>query len=782
MPSIPPAAIDPTRMKFGVGQPVRRVEDPVLIRGEGRYIDDERLPGQLYAAFARAQVAHGMLKSVDLSAALETPGVVAAYVAADLDAAGRRELKCLLPLKNVDGTPMDSPARPALVRDRVRFVGECVACVVAETPEAARDGAEAVTMDVDPLPVLVDMRAALAPDAPALFESGNLVLDHSLGDADAVAKAFAEAAVVARVTLDDQRVAVAPMEPRGALAAFDAAADRFVFRVPTQGVMGMRAALAAAMGVEKDRMHVLTGQVGGSFGMKINVFPEHVCLLHAAQALGRPVGWTDDRTTSFVSDHHGRAMIFEGALALDADGAFTAMKIDVIADMGAYPTPVGPMMPAMVVPKNIAGQYRTPQIQITSRSVVTNTAPIGAYRGAGRPEGNFVMERLIDEAARLTGRDPVALRRQNLVRRDEMPFSTTMGTAYDDGEFPQLLDRTLEAADWAGFEARRKASEAKGLLRGRGLGCYLEATAAPANEQGGLRFEPDGTVTILTGTLDFGQGHLTSLAQILTDRLGVPLDRFRIMQGDSDRLIAGGGTGGSKSLMASGSAAVGAAQDVIEKGKQAAGALFETAPADIEFRDGVFAVAGTDRAIAILDLARRLREGPKLPDAPDSLDVDHVLKHAPSAYPNGAHVAEVEIDPETGHVRVDRYVMVNDFGVVVNPLIVEGQVHGGAAQGLGQALMEQVVYDEDGQMLSGSFMDYAMPRAADVPAFAFESRPVPTKTNPVGAKGCGEAGVAGALSATMGAILDALKPYGVTDMQMPATPMKVWKAIHAART
>jgi carbon-monoxide dehydrogenase large subunit len=449
--------------------------------------------------------------------------------------------------------------------------------------------------------------------------------------------------------------------------------------------------------------------------------------------------------------------------------------------MGAYPTPVGPMMPAMVVPKNIAGQYRTPQIQIASRSVVTNTAPIGAYRGAGRPEGNFAMERLIEEAARLAGRDPVELRRQNLVRRDEMPFATSMGTAYDDGEFPQLLDRTLAAADWAGFAQRRAASEAKGLLRGRGLGCYLEATAAPANEQGGLRFEDDGTVTILTGTLDFGQGHLTSLAQILTDRLGVPLDRFRIMQGDSDRLIAGGGTGGSKSLMASGSAAIGAAQDVIEKGKLAAAALFETARADIEFADGVFSVVGTDRAIAILDLARRLKEGPKLPDAPDSLDVDHVLKHAPSAYPNGAHVAEVEIDPETGHVRVDRYVMVNDFGVVVNPLIVEGQVHGGAAQGLGQALMEQVVYDEDGQMLSGSFMDYAMPRAADIPAFAFETRPVPTKTNPVGAKGCGEAGVAGALSAAMGAVLDALKPYGVTDMQMPATPMKVWKAIQGAK-
>lgn len=773
------ATVDPTRLKFGVGQPVRRVEDAALLRGEGRYTDDLRRPGQLWAAFVRAPIAHGVLNGIDSQAALDVPGVLAVYTAADLDAAGRRPLKCALPLKHRDGSPMDAPARPALARDRVRFVGECVACVVAETPEAARDGAEAVALDIEALPTLVDPLRALDADAPRLFETGNLLLDHDLGDHEAVARAFAQAATVARLSLDNQRLAAAPMEPRAALAEFDARAERFVVHLPTQGVMGMRASLAHAMGVAKERVHILTGHVGGSFGMKISVFPEYVCLLHAAEALGRPVGWTDERATSFVSDHHGRAMWFEAALALDADGHFTALKIDTVADMGAWPSPVGPMMPAMVLPKNVAGMYRTPLIALNSKSVMTNTAPVGAYRGAGRPEGNYVMERLVEEAARLSGIDPVELRRRNMVRRDQMPWATPMQTTYDDGDFAGLLDRTLEAADWDGFESRRRASAEKGLLRGRGLGCYLEATAAPANEQGGLRFEPDGTVTILTGTLDFGQGHLTSLAQLLCERLGVPHERFRLMQGDSDRLIVGSGTGGSKSLMASGAAALGAADEAIDKGKRAAAALFETAPVDIEFADGRFAVAGTDRAIGLLDLAARLRQGPPLQDAPENLDVDHIHKSSPSAYPNGAHVVEVEIDPDTGETRIDRYHLVNDFGVVVNPLIVEGQAQGGAVQGLGQALMEAVVYDEEGQMLSGSFMDYAMPRAADAPAFVFESRPVPARTNPVGAKGCGEAGCAGALSSVMNAVIDALRPYGVTQMQMPATPMKIWKAIQA---
>jgi carbon-monoxide dehydrogenase large subunit len=436
------------------------------------------------------------------------------------------------------------------------------------------------------------------------------------------------------------------------------------------------------------------------------------------------------------------------------------------------------MMPTMVLPKNVAGMYRTPAMALTATCVFTNTPPIGAYRGAGRPEGNFVMERLIEEAAREMGIDSIELRRRNLVRADELPWRTPMNTLYDDADFEALLDHALKASDWEGFAARRAQTQAKGLLRGRGLGAFVEATAAPADESGSLRFEADGTLTVLTGTLDFGQGHQTSLAQILVDELGVPFDKIRLVQGDSDRLIAGSGTGGSKSLMASGAAALEAARLAIEKGKSAAAALFETARSDVEFADGRFRVAGTDRAIGIMELARRLREGPALSDeAPEALDVDHIHRSSPSAYPNGAHVVEVEIDPETGQTRIDRYVMVNDFGVVVNPMIVEGQTQGGAVQGLGQALMEAVIHDEEGQILTGSFMDYAMPRAVDSPSFEVLNRPVPARSNPVGAKGCGEAGCAGALSAITIAVLDALAPYGVRRLQMPATPQKIWRAI-----
>jgi carbon-monoxide dehydrogenase large subunit len=772
--------IEPSRHRFGVGQPAPRAEDPVLIRGEGRYTDDMRLPEQCFAAFVRAEVAHGTILAVDVDAARATPGVLAVYLQSDLEAAGRRDFPCNLPLKNQDGSPMAPPPRPILARGAVRFLGECMACVVAETPEAARDGAEAVSVEIEALPAVMDAERALEAGATPIHPGGNQVLDHLVGDLAAVEAAMAKAAHVVRLRLEDNRVAVAPMETRAALAVMEN--GRYVLRAPSQGVMGLRASIADALGVEAAQVHVLTGHVGGSFGMKIAAFPEYVCLLHAARDLGRPVGWADDRAASFMSDLHGRAMVFDAALALDAEGNFLALKLDTVADMGAYTSHVGPMMPTMVLPRNIASIYRTPAIAIRSRCAFTNSSPVGAYRGAGRPEGNYVMERLIEEAARRMGVDPIALRRKNLVRPEELPWSTPMGTLYDDSDFEGLLDAALKSADWDGFPARRAASAAKGLLRGRGLGAYLEATAIPTNESGSLRFETDGTLTILTGTLDFGQGHLTSLAQILVDELGVPFEKVRLVQGDSDRLIAGAGTGGSKSLMASGAATLEAARIAIEKGKRAAAALFETAVADVEFADGRFVVAGTDRAIGLFDLAKRLREGPKLPDdAPETLDVDHVHKSSPCAYPNGAHVVELEIDPETGETRIDRYLMVNDFGVVVNPMIVEGQTQGGAVQGIGQALMEKVIYDEDGQLLTGSFMDYAMPRASDAPSFRFESRPIAARTNLIGAKGCGEAGCAGALSSVMNAVLDALRPYGVHEMQMPATPQKIWKAIQAAR-
>ncbi|MFO1149610.1 MAG: xanthine dehydrogenase family protein molybdopterin-binding subunit [Alsobacter sp.] len=780
-----PVALD--SVKFAVGQPVPRNEDPILVRGEGRYTDDVSLPGQLHAAFVRSPYAHGVLRGVESEAAKAMPGVVAVITGADLKAAGLGNLKCALGVnfKNRDGSPMVLPARPPFAMDKVRFVGDPVAVVVAESADAARDAAEAVTLVIDPLPAVTTPQAALAPGAPVLYEDapGNLALDYRFGDAAAVEAAFRAAAHVARLSIVNSRVVVNPLEPRAAVAAYDEAGGRYTLYAPSQGVFGMRGNLADVLGVEPGQVRLLTGHVGGSFGMKSSVFPEYVALLHAARTLGRPVKWVDARAESFVSDHHGRGSEVTAELALDGDGRFLALRVDGFGDMGAYLTPVGPMMTTLNVAKNGIGMYRTPHVEVTTRCVFTNTVPIGAYRGAGRPEGNYYMERLIETAARETGIDAVELRRRNMVTPAELPHTTPAGTVYDSGDFAALMDRALEAADWAGFPARRAASEAAGKLRGRGLGCYLEVTAPPSNEMGGLRFEADGAVTIVTGTLDYGQGHWTPFAQVLTSKLGVPFESIRLVQGDSDRLIAGGGTGGSKSIMASGAAIAEAGDKVIEKGRIAAAAILEAGVADIEFGEGRFTIAGTDRSIGVMELARRLREARQAgtalpPGVPDTLDVDHVHKQAPSAYPNGCHVAEVEIDPDTGQVEVVRYTMVNDFGTIVNPLLVEGQLHGGVMQGIGQALMEMTLYDAEGQLVTGSFMDYALPRAEDAPPFLFESRAVPARTNVLGAKGCGEAGCAGSLPSVMNAVVDALSARGVTHMDMPATPLKVWQALH----
>ena len=542
----------------------------------------------------------------------------------------------------------------------------------------------------------------------------------------------------------------------------------------------MRNNLAAAMGVPAAKMHLLTGHVGGSFGMKSAVFPEYVVLLHAARILGKPVKWTDQRSESFVSDHHGRDMVFEAELALDAKGRFLATRFTGTGNMGGYLSPVGPMMATLNIGKNSVGMYRTPLVEVRTRCAMTNTPPIGAYRGAGRPEGNYFMERLIETAARETGIDRAELRRRNLVKPGELPWATPLGTVYDSGDFPALLSSALEEADWKGYARRERESRKAGKLRGRGIGCYLEVTAPPSNEMGGLRFEADGSVTIVTGTLDYGQGHWTPFAQVLTHTIGVPFDRIRLVQGDSDQLIAGGGTGGSKSLMASGSAIVEAGEKVIEKGRLLAAHYLEAGVADIEFAAGRFTIVGTDRSLGIMELADRVRTGSALPaDLPQTLDVDHVFEAAPSAYPNGCHIAEVEIDPETGRIEIARYVMVNDFGTVVNPMIVEGQLHGGVVQGIGQAIFETTAYDDAGQLTTGSYMDYALPRAGDVPNFTFISRAVPTTTNRLGAKGCGEAGCAGSLPSVMNAVVDALSSFGVRHIDMPATPLTVWKAIHA---
>jgi carbon-monoxide dehydrogenase large subunit len=626
-------------------------------------------------------------------------------------------------------------------------------------------------------------KAAAQAGAPQLHDGvpNNVAAEFHYGDAEKVAAAFNAAAHVTRLEIPSNRIVVCAMEPRSAIADYNAAEDHWTLRVGCQGVFGLRNGLANILGVARDKVRVLTGNVGGSFGMKSQVYPEYLALFHAARSLGRPVKWTDERSESFVSDSHGRDHEMSAELALDADGNFLAIRLTGYGNLGAYVGRGTPIPPTANAVKNMIGVYRTPVMEVSTKILVTNTQPVGAYRGAGRPEGNYYMERLVDTAAAELGIDRAELRRRNHIPEGAMPHKAPNGTTYDSGEFSAVLDEALQRADWDGFPARKAESRARGLLRGRGIGDYLEVTGPPSQEMGGTRFEPNGDVTIITGTLDYGQGHWTPFAQILHQTLGIPFEKIRLLQGDSHELIAGGGTGGSKSLMASGTAIVQAAEQVIEKGRQIAAQVLEAAVADIEFEDGCFVIAGTDRYVGIMELSEILRSGVAMPeDVPDSLDVQTVMESLPSAFPNGVHVAEVEIDPETGVVGVIRYSMVNDFGMIVNPLLVEGQAHGGVVQGIGQALMERVVFDEDGQFLTGSFTDYALPRASDAIAFQIASHPVPAKTNPLGAKGCGEAGCAGSLPAVMNAVVDALSEYGIRHIDMPATPHSVWRAIQAA--
>ncbi len=764
MPTLAPARVASER--FAIGQPVSRKEDPVLLRGEGRYSDDLSLPGQAYAVLVRSRHGHGTLREIQADAAREMPGVLAIYTAADLQAAGIGPMQAQTG-KNRDGSPTPKPHQMALAQGRVRYVGDPVALVVAETRDAARDAAEAVMLDIAPLPATTTARDAAEPGAAQLHDEapGNIALDFQFGDSAAVAAAFARAAHVTRLTLRNSRVVVAAMEPRSALAAVED--GRLVLRVGCQGVFGLRNTIAGIMGLPHEQVRVLTGNVGGSFGMKAGVYPEYIALLHAARTLGRPVKWTDARSDSFLSDSHGRDHDMTGELALDAEGKFLAVRMTGFGNVGAYLSNSTTLPQSMNTVKNVIGVYATPLVEVLSRSVFTNTTPVGAYRGAGRPEGNYYMERLVDTAAREMGIDRVELRRRNHIRPEQMPYSAPSTMVYDSGDFPALLEDALAEADWDGFAARRADSRRRGKRRGIGIGHYLEVTAPANKEMGGISFDADGGVTITSGTLDYGQGHASPFAQVLSDRLGVPFEKVRLVQGDSDKLIAGGGTGGSRSIMNSGAAIHEASGLVVEKGRTLASDALEAAEADIEFSTGRFTVAGTDRGIGIMDLAARF---------PGQLDVEHIFEGAPSAFPNGCHVAEVEVDEETGVVAVVRYVMANDFGTLVNPMLVEGQAHGGVVQGIGQALLERTSYDPDGQLLSGSFMDYTMPLAVHAPGFVFRSHPVPARTNALGAKGCGEAGCAGALPAVMNALADALGQH----IEMPATPERVWEVLQAA--
>ena len=768
--------------KFGVGQPVRRSEDPKLVRGEGRYTDDIGLKGQAYAVMVRSSEPHGIIGNIDTTGAKAMPGVLAVLTGEDLKAYGG--LKCNLPLKSKDGSPIKYRPRPALAGDKVRFVGDPVACVVAETIAQAKDAAEAVVLDIKPLPAVVGARDAAKPGAPQLYDEapGNIALDYHYGDKDKVADAFAKAAHVVRMPLINQRLVVNSIEPRSAIGEFDAASEKWTLHSCSQGVFGLKNMLKDILGAPADKVRVLTGNVGGSFGMKAAAYPEYVCILHAARLLKRPVKWTDERSGSFVSDHHGRDYDMTVEVAFDADGLIQALRLSGYGNLGGYCSAFGPLLPTVNVTKNIISMYRTPLLEVATQCVFTNTTHVSAYRGAGRPEGALSIERIMDYAAGELGIDRIELRKRNFIKAKEMPFAAASGVTYDCGDFPGLFKEAIERADVKGFKQRKRESKRAGKLRGLGLACYVETTAAQTTEMGGIRFNADGTVTIVTGTLDYGQGHASAFAQVLVEKLGVPFERIRLLQGDSDQLVTGGGTGGSRSAMLSGTAIAQASDKVIENGKQIAAQVLEASAGDIEFKSGRFVIAGTDRAVGIMELADQLRAGLKLPDGvPATLDVTHVTEPVAGTYPNGVHVVEVEIDPDTGLTRVVKYDAVNDFGTVLNPMLVEGQIQGGAMQGLGQVLLEQAVYDSGGQLVTGSFMDYAMPRAHDAPMIHVTNHPVPTKSNPLGAKGCGEAGTSGGLPAVANAVIDALSDYGIRHLEMPMTPSRVWHAIEDAK-
>jgi carbon-monoxide dehydrogenase large subunit len=755
---------------FAIGEPVRRTEDPTLLRGQGRYTDDINEPGQAYAYIVRSQYAHGVLKGISAEEAKRMPGVLAIYTAKDLAAYGPH--KCALDFKQRDGSPMKKPIRKSLAADKVRFVGDPIACVVAETYLQAKDAAEAVEVDIEALPAVTLPSEAAQPGAPRLYDDvpGNVCLDFLFGEPEKVAEAFAKAAHIQTISLRNTRVVVAAMEPRAAICAYEKETQRWRLTAPGQGVHAMKLQLADILGVPPEKVHMLTPNVGGSFGMKGSIYPEYVCLAHAARELGRPVKWTDERSGSFLSDHHGRDHEMTAALAIDKDGKFLAMRVTGYGNVGAYLGTVAPQPPSMNVVRNVCSVYRIPHLEVSTKVCFTNTSPVSAYRGAGRPEANYYTERLIDEAARELGMDRLELRRRNHVPPEAIPYKAASGMTYDSGDFGAVFRQALKFTE--GFEARRAEAKARGKLRGLGIGSYLEVTAPPNKEMGGIHFEGDGAITMISGTLDYGQGHAAPFAQVLHSRLGVPFERVKLVQGDSDRIVFGAGTGGSRSAMMGGGAIARASDIVISKGKNLAADALEAAAADIEFSKGEFVVAGTDRRISMMELAQKY---------PGKLDTTHVTEVTPSAFPNGCHVCEVEIDPDTGVVEVVRYNSVNDFGTVLNPLMVEGQIHGGVVQGIGQCLMESARYDETGQLLTGSFMDYALPRADDTPAsIGWESHPVPASTNPLGAKGAGEAGCAGSMTSVMNAIVDALRPLGIHHFDMPATPERVWRAMQAA--
>ncbi len=771
-------------LRFGAATGARRSEDGPLLTGGGRFTDDVAVPGQTHAVFVRAPAAHGVIRSVDVATALTLPGVLTILTGADARAAGLGAIPPAASFPGRGGTPLAAAPIPPLAIDRVRYVGEAVAVAIAESPELAADAAAAVVVDLDPLPAAADVETALAPGAPQIWPDapGNVAFDWADGDAGAVEAAFARAPHVARVRLHDTRLAPAAMEPRAAIARWDPADGRYTLIASTQGVAVVRRLLAEGVfKIPVQQLRVITPDVGGGFGMKVQAYPEYAALLFAARRVGRPVKWRATRVESFLADTAGRDGMLEAELALDASGRFLALRMRTRVGLGAYVTAFAAVFGTNNTKNCLSSVYRIPVIGIDVTLAFTNAAPLGPYRGAGRPEALYVIERLIDQAAIALGIDRVELRRRNLIPPAAMPYRTPNGPIYDSGEFETVMDRALELADWTGFPARRAASERAGRLRGIGLGCFLEVAGGILDETVDLRFGADGTVALHTGAQPMGQGHLSTFPPVIAARLGVDPGAVRLVQGDSDLVPAGTPSVASRSLMMAGSAAALACDGAVDKGRRIAAHYFEAAVPDVEFAAGRFRVRGTDRAIGLLDLAARAHALTGLPeDLASGLDTTAKFVSPQMSFPNGCHVTEIEIDPETGRVAVVGYAAVDDVGRIVHETIVEGQIHGGIAQGLGQVLGEHVVYDEHGQLLTASFMDYMLPRADDLPTLRVGHHGVPCTTNPLGVKGAGESGVAGALPSAVNAVLDALGTRGVRELDLPMSPARVWAALHAS--
>ncbi|HEY7611023.1 MAG TPA: xanthine dehydrogenase family protein molybdopterin-binding subunit [Alphaproteobacteria bacterium] len=775
---------------FGIGQPVRRVEDRRLVCGQGRFGDDVTLPGMAHAYVLRAPHAHARILHIDAARALKIKGVRAVLTAAELADEGvkpiptwSRQPNSTFP--NRDGSPLPDPPYYPLARGKVRFAGEAVAFVVAETRALAQDAAERIEVGYEELAPVVDAERALQPDAPRLWDelSGNACFDTEHGDAAAVDRAFAAAAHVVRVKHVNNRLIVHYMEPRVALAQYDAAEGLYTLRCGTQSVQRQRLVLSQVLGVPPARIRVVAHDVGGGFGARSFLYPEHILVAVAAKRLGRPVKWRADRGENFLSDTQGRDQIVDAALALDKDGRFLAVKLEALHNIGAYITTLGHWAAAINIMRLATSVYAVPVAYARLRAAFTNCAPINAYRGVGRAEAIYAMERLVDAAARATGIGRIALRQRNFVPPDAMPYKSAVGSSYDSGEFAAVMAKALAAADWEGFAARKAAARKRGGLYGRGLGCYIESAGGQPLEYAKLRAEPEGGLTVLAGTHNHGQGHETSYAQLVSERLGIPFAKVRVVFGDTALVEKGAGTHGSRSMRMAGSAMLGAAKALIERGTAIASHLLEASVEDIEFAAGAFRVRGTDRVVSLAEAAKAAHAG-KVPETlRGELAGDLEYRTEGLTFPNGCHVCEIEVDPETGTAKIARYAAVDDVGRVINPLIVHGQAHGGIAQGAGQALMERVAYDaETGQLLTGSLMDYALPRASDLPVLVVDTHEVRCPTNPVGVKGAGEGGATGAPPAVINALLDALAEAGVTHIDMPATPEAVWQALRAARS